>query len=308
MIRIAVAAEKANFSTVWVADHAPASMWRDPFIAMAAIGQHTERVKIGVGVANPYSRYVALTGVAAATLAELCGERIILGMGAGGTLPLLPLGIEMWNKPMTAVREAVELLKQFFKGETTNYDGELVKLKNARLFSPVSVPVYVGTRGPALSRLAGEIADGIILNPPIDALDVYLDEVRKGLTDTKRSKIDVVEFVPVSVSEKGKYDQVKPTVALLIPTTPSWALEMINAVEPAREIGEMLKKDRAKAATLVPDGLAKSFAIAGNRKQCVDQIAQIASKVDELVALSFGTVQDTMSMIDVFGKEIVPSF
>ncbi|MFW9846282.1 MAG: LLM class flavin-dependent oxidoreductase, partial [Candidatus Thorarchaeota archaeon] len=103
VIQIAEAAESGGFSTVWVADHVPASNWRDPFIAMAAIAQNTESIRIGCGVFNPYSRQVGLLGVAYASLAELYGERFILGIGAGGTLPLRPLEIEMWDRPVTAI-------------------------------------------------------------------------------------------------------------------------------------------------------------------------------------------------------------
>ena len=308
IVRISAAAEESGFRSVWFADHVPAFQWRDPFIAMTAIGMSTQSIRIGCGVVNPYSRHVAMTGVAFASMAELIGERLVLGIGAGGTLPLRPLQIEMWNKPVKALRESVQVLRDLFNGESIDFEGEIVTLKGTKLFGKYNIPIYVGTRGPALSKLAGEVADGIILNPPLDALPEYLEKVKEGMKQSHRRKIEVIEFLPVGISEEGKYDTVKPTVALLIPTTPPWALELINAQEPAAQIAEMLKVDRAKAAEMVPDSLVTSFAIAGNIRSCVAQIEKIQENVDELVALAPKSTEDALRLVSVFEEHIIPSF
>lgn len=308
IVQISQAAEDSGFSTVWIADHVPATRWRDPFIAMAAIAQNTENIRIGCGVFNPYSRQVGLLGVAYASLAELYGERFILGIGAGGTLPLKPLEIEMWDQPVTAIRESIEVLRNLFSGKDVDYKGKIVTLRNIRLFGEFSIPIHIGTRGPVLSKLAGKYADGIILNPPISALPVFMEKAREGMKETNNTKLEVIEFLPVGFSELAKYGTVKPTVALLIPTTPKWALEMINAIEPAEKIAEMLKIDRAKAAELVPEHLVQSFAISGDARSCIKQIEAIQDDVNELVALSFASVEGTLKMMEIFKKDIIPSF
>jgi len=308
MVKVSQAAEQAGFSTVWMADHVPAYGWRDPFIAMTAIGMNTEHIRLGCGVANPYSRHVATTGVAFASMADLLGERLVLGMGAGGTLPLRPLNIEMWNRPATALRESVQVLRQLFDGVPVDFKGEVIPFVNTRLFGKYSIPVYIGTRGPALSKLAGQIADGIILNPPLDALPTYIEKVQEGLKESGRDKIEVIEFVPVAVSDKGKVEGVKSTVAILIPTTPSWALEMINAVESAAKIAEVIKTDRPRAAGMIPEHLVKSFAISGTVRSCIEQIEAIQAHVDELVALYLPSTAEVLEMISMFKKHIIPSF
>ena len=308
MIEIAQAAEKNEFDTLWIADHTPASNWRDPFITMAAVGQSTETIRIGCGVANPYSRYVANIGVAAATLVELCGNRIILGMGAGGTLPLRPLEIEMWNHPVTAVKESIDLLRLLFKGELVDFQGKFVSLKGSQLFSSVSIPLYIGTRGPVLSKLAGAIADGIIITPPFKAQSLYIEKVNEGLKSTNRKKIEIVDNVPIYVSEKGNIDAVKPVVALSIPTTPSFALEMTSSGELVRQIAEVMKTDRSKGIQLVTDDIVADFAIAGNASQCVSQIENLKNDIDEFVCLRFGTLPEVLESVKVFGKDIIPSF
>ncbi len=307
-IQIAQAADESEFSTVWIADHVPATRWRDPFIAMAAIAQNTEDIRIGCGVFNPYSRQVGLLGVAYASLAELYGERFILGMGAGGTLPLRPLEIEMWDRPVTAVKESIAVLRDLFSGKDVDFKGKIVTLRNIKLFGEFKIPIYVGTRGPVLSKVAGQYADGIILNPPLSALPVFMDKVREGMKESNTAKIEIIEFLPVGIDKLAKYGSVKPTVALLIPTTPKWALEMIDAVEPAEKIGAMLKVDRPKAAELVPEHLVTSFAISGDVRSCVEQIEAIQGDVDELVSLSFASAEGTLKLIEVFKEDIMPSF
>jgi len=308
IVRIAKTAEDAGFNTVWIADHVPAAQWRDPFVSMTAIGLNTDYIRLGCGVANPYSRHVGITAVMYASMVELLGERFVLGIGAGGTLPLNPLEIEMWNKPVTALRESIKILRKFFKGEKVDYEGKVVSLRNTQLFDKYDIPIYIGTRGPTLSKLAGEYADGIILNPPIAALSQYLDKVQEGMKKSGRSDFEVVEFLPVGISEEGNYESVKPTVALLIPTTPNWALEMMDAIEPAEKIREMLNIDRSRAPELVPDRLVTDFAIAGDVKSCKKQIEAIEPEVDEIVALSPKRAFDCLDMIKIFEKEIIPSF
>ena len=308
MIRLSRKAEQKGFSSVWIADHVPAKSWRDPFVSMAAIGQNTSDIHIGCGVVNPYSRHVGLTGIAIATLAELCGERVILGIGAGGTLPLKPLDIEMWNKPVTAIRESIEVLRKLFSKDLVDFDGRIVTLRNTELFDEFDVPIYLGTRGPMLSELAGRMADGIILNPPLDSLPYYLQHVEKGVDESKRDMIQVVEFLPMDVSESGDCSRLKSTVAILVPTTPRKALENMGVADQADKISEVMAQDKERAAELVNHDLISSFSICGTRNECVERIESLESEVDEITALSFGTVEGTIGLIERLGEEIIPSF
>ena len=83
---------------------------------------------------------------------------------------------------------------------------------------------------------------------------------------------------------------------------------MIDAVEPAQKIAEMLKIDRAKGAELVPERLVTSFAISGDTRRCIEQIEAIQSDVDELTALSFVSTEGTLKMLEIFKNDIIPSF
>ena len=156
--------------------------------------------------------------------------------------------------------------------------------------------------------MAGEIADGVIFNPPLEALSVYIENINEGLKSSKRKKIEVVEFLPVHISDSKNLDPVKPIVALLLPTTPEFALEMIGAKELGKRITEVMMQDRSKGPALVTDDLVTSFAIAGDVTQCINQIENLTEQVDELVCLAFGSSESVIKTIEVMGKEVIPSF
>ena len=89
---LAVRAEELGFSRCWVNDEGLAT--RDVYVTMAAILRSTERLVVGPGVTNAYTRHPGQTAAAIATLAEMSSGRAFLGLGAGGSLTLDPLGLE----------------------------------------------------------------------------------------------------------------------------------------------------------------------------------------------------------------------
>jgi len=105
MARLAAEAETLGYRRCWVYDEGLAT--RDAYVTMAAIGAATERIEIGPGITNPYTRHPAQTASAIATLDEVTGGRAFLGIGAGGSLTLDPIGL-VREKPLTAVRETIE--------------------------------------------------------------------------------------------------------------------------------------------------------------------------------------------------------
>ncbi|MEM3506084.1 MAG: LLM class flavin-dependent oxidoreductase [Candidatus Bathyarchaeia archaeon] len=123
-------------------------------------------MKLGTSICNPYTRHFAIIAVAILSLDEISNGRAILGIGAGGSLTLFPLKIEMWYKPIKTVKEAVKLIKSLFSGEIVNSDEEFLKAKDIKLFNTQKhrIPVYLGARRPKMLKLIGELADGALLS------------------------------------------------------------------------------------------------------------------------------------------------
>jgi 5,10-methylenetetrahydromethanopterin reductase len=113
------AAEHAGLDEVWVGDEGPA---RDPFGLLAAAATMTSRIRLAIGVTNPYLRHPVLTATAAATVHELSGGRMVLGIGAGGHMALEPLGVRP-TSPLADCRDALRLVRAALTATATaGYD------------------------------------------------------------------------------------------------------------------------------------------------------------------------------------------
>ena len=128
LIAVAAEAEALGCDTVWVNDD---RLQKDVFTVLAAISGSTERIRLGPGVTNPWSRHPALLASAIATLDEISGGRAVLGLGAGGTNHRM-LGIER-RAAARGLHEAITLVKGLLAGNEVTLDGRVVKAQDAHL-------------------------------------------------------------------------------------------------------------------------------------------------------------------------------
>jgi probable F420-dependent oxidoreductase len=154
--------EARGFDTAWTAELAGP----DAFTVQAVIASHTARVRLATGVVPIQTRTPMVLGMTAATLARLAPGRIALGIGVSS-----PTVVSQWNglpyrRPVAHMREALVLLRRILAGERVTFEGEFYTMKNFRLAAPPAEPVrlYVGALGPRMLELAGELADGVLLN------------------------------------------------------------------------------------------------------------------------------------------------
>jgi G6PDH family F420-dependent oxidoreductase len=184
LVRNAVQAEEAGFTFALVSDHF--HPWIDrqgqsPFVwsVLGGIGLATERLVVGTGVTCPTMRiHPAIVAQAAATAASMLPGRFFLGVGTGENLNEHVLGLR-W--PATMVRrqmleEAVEVMRDLWRGELTSHHGRHYTVENARIYTlpeePIEVMVAAG--GTAAAELAGRIGDGLIAtSPDKEAVDTF---------------------------------------------------------------------------------------------------------------------------------------
>ena len=159
-------AEERGFEAVWQAD---SRLVRDATIPMAAFAAVPDRIRIGAGVVDIWSRNPARLAAMFSTLDDLAPGRIILGLGAWWDPLARKVGIER-ESPLTMMREVVTVVRGLLANETVTFDGEYVHLDDVELDyarqprRPKDVPIYVGATGPRMLELAGELADGVVLN------------------------------------------------------------------------------------------------------------------------------------------------
>jgi 5,10-methylenetetrahydromethanopterin reductase len=151
MVEFIQHAESLGLDEVWLGDEGPA---RDPLAVLAAAAARTRRIRLAVGITNPYARHPAMTAVSMMTVHELSAGRAVLGLGVGGNMALDPLKLTA-VRPLATMREALRTIRAATRGES---GGSYVAREGAP--RAPSMPIYVGSRSPRINRLASKCADG----------------------------------------------------------------------------------------------------------------------------------------------------
>jgi 5,10-methylenetetrahydromethanopterin reductase len=154
-------AESRGFEAVWQAE---SRLVRDAVVPMAAFAATTNRIKIGSGVINNWTRNAGVIAATFLTLDDLAPDRIICGIGAWWDPLASKVGINR-RKPLLAMRETVESVRALLARQRVTYHGEFVHLTDVELDvvhgrkEPRNVPIYIGATGPKMMALTGDIAD-----------------------------------------------------------------------------------------------------------------------------------------------------
>jgi len=194
-IRYAQYAEQKGFEAVWQAE---SRLVRDAIVPMAAFAATTTRLKVGSGVINNWTRNIGLLAMTFLTLDDLAPNRIICGIGAWWDPLAHNVGIER-RKPLTAMRETVEVMRRLLRMENVTFHGEFHHVTGIELDvvhgrrEPRHVPIYIGATGDQMMELTGEIADGAVLNycVPPEYNDKAMELLDKGARRAGRSVADL---------------------------------------------------------------------------------------------------------------------
>jgi 5,10-methylenetetrahydromethanopterin reductase len=205
-IRLAQYAELRGFEAVWQAEQV---LGRDSLVALGAFAAATTRVKLGCAVVDPWTRNPAVLATALMTLDDLAPDRILCGLGGWADAPARQVGVER-GKPLLAMREMAGALRALLAGDTVTRGGQVVQLLGAKLEmhprrrEPRHVPIYFGVTAPASMALAGELADGVLMNYLVTPAYTRpaLEELRRGAVMSGRTleMIDRPQLVACAVS------------------------------------------------------------------------------------------------------------
>lgn len=181
-------AERAGYESLWVTER---YFHEETCSLLGYLGATTDRLKLGVGVANPYTRNPALLAMASATLDRLTGGRFMLGLGRSERAVVQDrMGIPYGDAP-AAMRGCVSLVRRLLAGERVSDTACPFRLTGARLATtPVQsrLPIYLAAIGRKGLRLAGAIADGVLLNAYVPPAYVRyaVDEIRAAAQEAGR--------------------------------------------------------------------------------------------------------------------------
>ena len=168
LARRARLAEERGYDSLWVTER---YFQEETFSVLGFLAAATERIELGVGVVNPYTRHPGLVAMAAATADRLAGGRLLLGLGRSDPGVIEGTFGIPYSRPRETLADAVSVIRRLLAGETVDEpDGRFV-LREARLaVTPVRPPpIYLAAIGPRALRLAGAVADGVLLNAYVPA-------------------------------------------------------------------------------------------------------------------------------------------
>jgi len=210
---IAREAEARGYRTAWVGEAAGT----EAIVLSTLLATHTVTLRIANGVIPVQTRTPIVYGQAAATLGHLAPGRFALGIGLSSDIIVGQWHGLPFTPSVQQMREAVQIIRLAAAGERVNFDGRFYKLRNFRLSIPAPVPaprIYLAALGPRMCELAGEVADGVLLNwMPPSAVPVSLGHVEAGARRAGRSLADVEVAVYVRTCVTDEREPVREALA-----------------------------------------------------------------------------------------------
>ena len=193
-------AEDLGYETVWV----PEGGGRDSLTSLASIAMKTEQVRLGTGILPIYARTATNTAMGAAGMAAVSGDRFILGLGVGHRPTVEGRDGVPFRQPMARLRETISIVRGLLSGDTVAAEGRHFNIASASLGGAAPkerVPIYIAALGPQMLELAGELADGVLMNWTAESFVAQsVEYVKRGAERAGRdpSEIDIAGYVRVA--------------------------------------------------------------------------------------------------------------
>jgi alkanesulfonate monooxygenase SsuD/methylene tetrahydromethanopterin reductase-like flavin-dependent oxidoreductase (luciferase family) len=193
--------EQAGFGAFWKGE----SNSTDPLILLSGIAARTKKLKLGTAIYHIYGRSPVTLGVQSATLQDLSDGRLLLGLGvANKTIAAWHGGT--FDRPLRRAREYIDIVRQTAAGERVEYQGEVYttgqRFQLSWKPSHPSFPIYLAGLGPQMTKLVGQISDGVFINMAIPStIRDIATRVRAGAVEAGRdpNKLEIITKVRVSL-------------------------------------------------------------------------------------------------------------
>lgn len=313
VVELAKLAEENGFDYVWAWDSHV--LWQDVYPVFTLIATNTERVRIGPCVTNPATRDITVTASALATLNQISGGRMVMGIGRGDSARRV-----IGKPPVTVehLEQACRQIRDLAEGREIEYEGAPLRLKWAN----GTLPVWVAAYGPKALRTAGRVADGLIMQ----LADPYIIEwslryVREGAEEAGRSfdDIQIMSAAPAYMTDdlEAAREQVRWFPAMVS----NHVVDLVHryaSTELPRELTEFIAardhydyadhgRTGAEHASFVTDEVVDRFCVLGTPDRCLAKLRELeALGVDQFNIYSM--VDDPARVIRSFGRDLIPAF
>jgi 5,10-methylenetetrahydromethanopterin reductase len=305
--KLAQLAESIGFDMAWVADSQLYT--KDPWVALTLAAASTKSIKLGPGVTNPITRHFTVTTCAAAALNEVSEGRCVLGIGSGDAA-VFPLGMRV---KVDELRLTIERIRALGNGDAVDLDGRQISVATGK-----RVPIFVSASQPRMLRLAGALADGVVLmgaaQPELTRWQ--LQHVAAGAAESGRSLNDVfVDLwfaISVSDDKQKALNDVRPWAASQARWFAHWK-ELPDSLKPFTKEFEHAAAaydfsrhlSRAGEPEPVSDAFVDWVGVSGSAEACAAKIRPLLNlKVDRLTfALLPGGREERLRQ---YGSDLIP--
>lgn len=306
--------EELGFDELHVADDL---VFRPAWPMLTVAAQATKRIKLGPFIVTPQVAHPVYHASNLAALDELSGGRAICGMGRGGFNPLI--GIQGPPKAVKMLKEAYLLMQRMLTGDRTAFEGEFFKGSPDLYFQyPVhrpDVPVYIGTWGPQMSKMAGGVAPGIKADcvANADYLRELGQQMREGAVAAGRDpeKLELIVGPLCCISRDRDLAQrtIREMLALLQPfLAPMTFNEGITADSIAETAALFNAGDVARAASMVSDRSVRAFSLTGTPQDVIPQIEALIDAGATNIAFGPPLGPDFGEALELLAAEVLPRF
>ena len=276
----AALAEELGYSCLSMGE----SWGEDAFTSLAQLAAVTSRIRIGTSIVPVFARSPANLAMTALNMDRMSEGRFFLGLGTSGRLVIQDLHGERFAKPLTRMREYIDIVRKAARGESLDHDGEFFHTKRFRLrVAPyrATLPIYIAALSPASLRLTGELADGwlpIFLAPSRMAAAVV--ELHAGAEAAGRSLRDIAISPQVSIyvtdDVAAARDRERPHIAFYLGGMGVFYHQYMHRIGFGAEADRVRHawegRDRDGAARLVTDEMVDAVTIIGTPRRCREQM------------------------------------
>ena len=310
MIELAQLADQAGMHSLWMSDHL---CFRDSLTTSMALLASTKKIKVAAAPMSPYSRNPIITAMSIATMDEFAPGRVIASPGTGNAAALKEAGMESPH-PLQTMREYVDILRRYLKGEAVKFQGKMFQINGAKMGVVPSAPIamYITAVRPLMLRLGGEIGDGVLLSGGCSPgyIARCVEEIKAGAAKAGKhlEQCDVAGFVTATVSDNAN-EAIEANKLFL-----AYIFRNVHHAENIRLGGgsvdqeglaaAVAKRDWEAAKKFISDEVVHAHSIAGTAADCRKQLdAFIRGGLDLPILLPTGT-QDARKQVVAMAREL----
>lgn len=295
LVDYTVAADKMGVDYVWSAE----AWGMDAVVPLAYLAAKTQHIKLGTGIMQISSRVPPMIAMTALSLRTVSNNRFVLGLGVSGPQVVEGLHGASFAKPLSRLRECVDIIKLGLASERIAYEGKHYVLprpggegKPIRLSQPpqTDLPIYLATLGPKAMEMTGEVANGWLGTSFMpEQADIFLEPLLRGLTKSGRTLADIDVQVGGSLEIDEDVERLiearRPAMAFTLGGMGSANTNFYNDAFKRAGYAEAAEKvqalwvggDKAAAIRAVPDEMVLKTNLIGTRDMIIERIKAYAA-------------------------------